>query len=351
MTPAPLDLLADGCAPVTPAGTPAPPAPGGAGLSPGSTHVSARVGGSGPLPAGRAARGREARPAGSGRGIREHGTNARYVWGPDENGTEGHGCRCRPCKDARRVFANHRNRMQMYGRWQPYVDAGAAREHVRMLARCGIGLKRAAELAGVSTGSMSKLLYGGPGERPPSRRIRPETEAAILAVRPSLEVLGASVDATGTRRRLQALVTVGWSQAKLAARLGMLPSNFGTIMYRRERVAAATARAVAALYDELWDQAPPESGHREKIAANRARNYARARGWAPPAAWDDDRIGDPAASPAQEWRRPTRLGSAGLAEEYRELAALGYTRTLAAERLGVSRAALEKALERSRGAA
>jgi transcriptional regulator with XRE-family HTH domain len=243
--------------------------------------------------------------------------------------------------------------MRLYGRWQPYVDAGPAREHVRMLGRCGIGLKRAAELAGVSTGSMSKLLYGGPGERPPSRRIRPETEAAILAVRPSLDLLGASVpvDATGTQRRLKALVAIGWSQARLSARLGMLQSNFGVIMYRRTHVTAATARAVAALYDELWDQAPPQSGHREKIAANRARNYARARKWAPPAAWDDDRIGDPSAGPAQEWRRPARLGSAGLAAEYRELAALGYTRTLAAERLGVSRAALEKALERSRGAA
>jgi hypothetical protein len=45
MTPAPKDLVVEHSP--APAGKPAPPAPGGAGLSPGSAHVSARVGGSG----------------------------------------------------------------------------------------------------------------------------------------------------------------------------------------------------------------------------------------------------------------------------------------------------------------
>jgi transcriptional regulator with XRE-family HTH domain len=283
---------------------------------------------------------------------RQHGTKARYVFGPDEHGGEGKGCRCAPCKQANRIYENNRERMRLYGQWRPYVDAGAAREHVRMLGRHGIGWKRAAQMAGVSTGAMSKLLYGGPGDRPPSRRIRPETEAAILGVKPSPDTLAASapVDAAGTHRRVRALVALGWSQQRLSTRLGMERGNFFTLMERRDRVTAATARAVRALYDELWDQAPPESSHREKAAASRARNYARARGWAPPMAWDDDAIDDPQAVPAG-WQRRARLGSAEIAAEGRELLALGLTRRQAAERLGVSLAALEMALRRNQEAA
>ncbi len=280
-----------------------------------------------------------------------HGTKARYVMGPDENGNPGKGCHCTPCRRGNREYENFRARMILYGRWQPYTDAGPAREHVRALGRAGIGWKRVAELAGLSSSTVCKLLYGGPGDRPPVKRVRPETEAAILAVRPGPDSLGASapVDAAGTHRRVQALVWCGWSQSRISARLGMLQANFSDLM-RRSQVTAATARSVRALYDEMWDQPPPESSHRERIAASRARNYARARGWAPPAAWDDDRIDDPHAAP-EGWDRPSRLGAIEMAEEAHELAAFGLSRQQAAERLGVTKSALEKALERTREAA
>jgi transcriptional regulator with XRE-family HTH domain len=240
--------------------------------------------------------------------------------------------------------------MILYGRWQPYVDAGPAREHVEALGRAGIGWRRVAELAGVGNGSISRLLRGGPGDRPPSRRIRPETERKILAVSPTLSALAgaALIDATATRRRLQALVCCGYSQAALAARLGILRSNFHQITC--DQVTAATARAVAALYDELWDVPPDESGHRARISVSRARNYARARGWVPPMAWDDDTIANPDATPAEDWQRPARLGAADLVEEAEELIAWEGSRQLAAERLGIKRDTLDTALARARRA-
>lgn len=283
---------------------------------------------------------------------RPHGTRARYVLGPGP-GT-GPGCRCRPCSAANRDAESKRTRLKTYGQWEPYVDAGPAREHVRALAGCGIGWKRAAELAGVSTGAMSKLLYGGPSDRPPSKRIRPATAARILAVQPSPSSLAsrALIPAIGTQRRLQALVAIGWSQARLAARLGMLRPNFGHLMLR-PHVAAATARAVLELYRELWNMPPAEDGHRAKISASRARNHARAHGWPPPAAWDDDRIDDPGGQPAEGWERSSRpaLGGAELAEEGSELIGQGYTREQAADRLGVRRDTLDQALRRRLGAA
>lgn len=246
--------------------------------------------------------------------IRDHGTRARYVFGA-EGGDRANGCRCAPCSRANRDAENERNKQIAYGRWKPYVDAGPARDHLRALSEGGVGWKRAAALAGVSTGCVSKILWGRPGAGgPPTRRIRPETEAAILAVRPGPAALAKSapVDSTGTRRRVQALVARGWSQSKLAARLGMQPGNFGEIVYRRPAVTAATARAVERLYAELWDQPPPEASHRDKIAASRARRYAAERGWPPPAAWDDEAIDNPRAKPSG-WRRDGRASARGAA--------------------------------------
>ena len=283
-------------------------------------------------------------------GTREHGTRARYVCGPAEHGQAGAGCRCTPCTDANRATGAHRERMIRYGRWRPYVDAGAAREHLRAVTAAGIGWKRAAQLAGVSTGAMSKLLYGGPGGRPPSRRIRQETERKILAIRPAPELLsaGARTDATGTRRRVQALVAVGYSQATLAARLGIQRSNFR--LATCDQVTAVTARAVRELYDELWDVPPGESAHRARLSASRARNYARARDWALPMAWDEEALDDPDAGPAESWRRSERttIRSADLAEDADFVRSAGGCRTQneVAMRLSVSQDRLDHACMR-----
>jgi len=115
----------------------------------------------------------------------------------------------------------------------------------------------------------------------------------------------AATGSAGTVRRIQALVARGWSQARIAGMLGMGAANLGDLLYRREAVTAARARAVRSLYARLWDQPPPESSHREKIAASRARRYAAERRWPPPMAWDD--IDNPRARPAAGWRRETGI--------------------------------------------
>jgi Bacterial regulatory proteins, lacI family len=287
---------------------------------------------------------------------REHGTRACYVWGPDPG--PGPGCRCDACTEANRADRQRTDRLRLYGRWQPFVPAGPVREHLEALSRAGVGRRRVAALSGVSTGTVSRILYGRPG-RPPVRGVRRETAAAILAVRPGAGALAPSahVDAAGTHRRLQALVAAGWSQSQLAALLGMLPGNFGQVM-KRGQVTVATAGAVRDLYDDLWDQPPPEGTHREKIAASRARNHARARGWVPPLGWDDSPedghgIDDPAAVPAEGWRRREggRPKRADTAEDGAWLIRTqGYTRAQAAERLGVSKDVLEHSLAQARRA-
>ncbi len=253
---------------------------------------------------------------------------------------------------ANRQDAARRSRLRAYRRWQPYVDAGSARDHLAALSRAGIGWRRATELAGLSTGTVSKLLFGK-GGRQPSRRIRPETAEAVLAVplAPASLAPGALVPAAGTRRRLQALVATGWAQSRLADRLDMSPSNFGTAL-ARDRVTAATARAVERLYNELWDKPPPEPGQHSRISASRARSYARARGWALPAAWDDDEMDDPDAKPAEGWQRPDRdtlrrRPAAEVAEDAADHERQGQSREQIARRLGLTPKSLERALSRA----
>lgn len=236
---------------------------------------------------------------------REHGTRAKYV---------AERCRCAECRAANTTEQRRRERRKLYARWnggavEDLVDAEPARRHVKALMAAGIGRRRIAEVSGVSGGSLTKLLYGGPAGRPPARRIRPATARKLLAVRAN-PADGARVDATGTRRRLQALVACGWTKTHLAAELGQTPSNFNVTLHAHQ-VYASTMRAVRALYDRLWDQPPPETTRWERQAASRARNYARTRGWPRPMAWDDELIDDPQHQPhcGIERRRRTRAAT------------------------------------------
>lgn len=220
-------------------------------------------------------------------------------------------CRCHTCAQAARDYENSRYRAIAYGRWQPFVDAEPVRQHIRTLGEFGIGWIRAAKLAGVSTGGVSKILYGDrPRGLAPTKRVRPETALKLLAVEPTLANLGARtpIDGTGTRRRLQALVAMGWTQSELARRLDMNRSNFGRTIVSA-LVEAGTARSALALYDELWRLDPVGHGVAQHRAVD-ARASARSKGWAPIGAWDDDVIDDPEAFP--DW-----TGRCGSPDGYR----------------------------------
>lgn len=177
-----------------------------------------------------------------------------------------------------------------YGRWQPYVDAEPARQHIRRLQAAGIGRRRIAELAGVADQTINSILGRRPG-RNPSKRLRPQVVAAILAIAASPTALadGKHVDATPTRRRIEALMAIGWPIAEQARRLGRSPANFAKVAHGR-LVEVGTARQVSDLYERMSNSIPPPSRTKTLVLG-----YARRHGFAVPAAWDD--IDDPAAVP------------------------------------------------------
>jgi hypothetical protein len=198
------------------------------------------------------------------------------------------GCACPGCFARLARYRKHRNLALVRGTWEHPAPTEQATAVLRELVAAGWTDRQIAAAAGLSGTYVRILLGGNPCQSAPAT-VRPATMAAISALG-NADRLGAAVpdsvlvDATGSIRRLRALAFIGWPQPELAARLGLTkPLHLPT----GNLIGADKARAIAALYAQLWNQPGP---------SNSAAMRARAAGWAPPAAWDDDEIDDPRAS-------------------------------------------------------
>ena len=127
----------------------------------------------------------------------------------------------------------------------------------------------------------------------------------------------ARCDATGSARRMQALMAIGHSPARLArlARCYGAPDSEGDITgllqppsRAKITVSRDTYHAICRLYDDLWDQQPPEDSPAEHAEAAAARGLARQHDWPTPAALEDDLIDDPAYQPEGGWLPATLAG-------------------------------------------
>lgn len=114
------------------------------------------------------------------------------------------------------------------------------------------------------------------------------------------------VDATGTRRRIQALYAIGYREDDLARRLGytqpkqVFAERVCVIPFMhnsdsRRRVYTSTAAKVTALYEALRNEPGPSEHLRQ-----RARRF----GWYRPDEWDRADIDDPASTPDIDGTRP-----------------------------------------------
>jgi hypothetical protein len=209
----------------------------------------------------------------------QHGTRTAYV--KDR-------CRCTDCTAANTAASRTATRERIYGRWHPYVDASPVREHIAALRAAGIGVERIAHLAGLSVSHIHELAEHNHGHSRGTQRVRPGTASRVLAI--GIDDVNRAphsrVDATGTRRRLQALQAVGWPVELLAAQLGRRPTSLHRSM-TGESVTARTAHDVVTLYERLWNTRPPRATQGQRAGADAAQDHAAARGWLPPLAWDD----------------------------------------------------------------
>jgi len=239
------------------------------------------------------------------------------------------GCRCTPCKAGRARYRKNLAYRRHSGDHN-YRTASRTAPHIRALRLAGMNDTDILQITGISTDTFYRAALK-------TARITRNTERIILAVpipkRTTKHVIShATTDATATWRRLQALAHAGWPATVLAQRIGCTSQNV-TLLLRQTgggKVQLRTEKQIEALYLELWQQRPEDHGVPGWIA-DRSRRYAASRNWHPAAAWDD--IADPNEQPKYggKVRRPTAI-----VEDTAELARLGLSRGVIAERLGVT---------------
>lgn len=203
-------------------------------------------------------------------------------------------CRCYPCCYAVSEYNRRREQAIAAGTWR--TDANPVRAHLRSLVAAGMGWKRIAKTAGVNTGTAGRILYGRHDRgTPPPATVRYDIAQKLLAVQLDLHP-NSPIEATGTVRRIQALVAIGHTLTAIANELGWTLQNLSKMVHAGStpyaaRVEVRTAQAVAAVYDR-WSMTVPTGW-----VAERARRHAANQGWPPPLAWDDDHVDDPMATP------------------------------------------------------
>jgi lambda repressor-like predicted transcriptional regulator len=161
------------------------------------------------------------------------------------------------------------------------TDATPVAVHLRALRKLGWSLCAVEELHGLARSNLRRVARGD------TDRVRILTARRVLAIPLQRPDLKCSVDALGTRRRVEALGRMGWTARTVSVAVGLKPATLSAMLFRGT-VSMATANRVAEFYQQ----------HSEGFGGN-ARFAAKARslGYPPPSAWDEDTIDDPEARP------------------------------------------------------
>lgn len=174
------------------------------------------------------------------------------------------------------------------------IPADEARRHGGLLTAAGMFVTDIARLAGVSRSIVGQVISGR------VERIHRDTSAAILGVPlPKAGFTGCDgiVSALAAQRRIRALSARGFSLVAMAREFEASVFTVDSIRNgKRTRIRASMDHAIHAAYNRLWNADPLEYGVTPG-GVTQARNWAASQEWPPPAAWDDDTIGDPKAKP------------------------------------------------------
>lgn len=222
--------------------------------------------------------------------------------------------KCNRNAKSRGLCADHHHvwLLATYGPEGPKVDGEPTRERIRQLRAEGMADFQIALMAGLAKATIYAVMHRSDG------MVRLETHEAIMGVQSAKRPLlpGDVVDPTGTRRRLRALVSMGFTNEFIANAIGMDPRGFPRVLNRDDTlVLRRVAEAVAAAYARHYMDDDPVGW-----VAERARRRAARAGWRGPWAWDDDTIDDPAAEP---WDPPVPR-ELTFVERYEDLLDMGH---------------------------
>lgn len=210
-------------------------------------------------------------------------------------------------------------------------DAWPVRVHIDSLVAARMSMRAIAECAGVSTSTVSVIV------RRKQATVHRATAAAILRVRPQdayTRPKGTGmVLNVGARRRVQALLAIGWRHEDIDRAKGHGTRSRTLLTQIGGWITRSTHDAIVRAYDQLsMTPGPSERNRRRALAA----------GYLPPLAWDDADLDDPNAAPATT--TPARSGL-DLAE-WVWLVNAGEHPERAAERCGVTLKGVEAAISR-----
>lgn len=244
-----------------------------------------------------------------------------------------YGCQLPEC----RARFNARRRAIRAGTFQPTarVKAEPVRQHILDLMDAGLSATRIGRLAGVShTCVLAFVQTRSYSYRGRKRDTTPEIARRILAVRPRTTI--------GTLRRIQALNAIGWPTRQIAARADV--SNSWLCHLRpgtNHMVTLSNADKIDAVYAKLRRLKPEDNGVLP-CHAERSRARAKANRWPTPKYWSrhPGDIDDPYFEPLYGITRGELIAQdAGWL-----MRTNGLDRAAAANRLGVDKSAVDRAL-------
>jgi hypothetical protein len=156
------------------------------------------------------------------------------------------------------------------------APSAPAAAHVETLLAAGASIRAIAETAGVSPSLVCRLRGRV------QTRMRRDTANKVLSVTPE-KILTRSrqagfVPALGARRRIQALLAIGWTHNQISSHMPIASSSQLVLSQRGEWITRTTHDAIAAAYNKLA-MTPGTSW--------RTRSRAAKAGYLSPLAWDD----------------------------------------------------------------
>ncbi|MFB7244586.1 hypothetical protein ACFCYX_19260 [Streptomyces populi] len=248
-------------------------------------------------------------------------------------------CRLPECVERYREWDRARYRAKANGEPAKYIAAEPVRRHLTKLYATGITIHAVAATTGLTYLAVRSFTHHEYGNRRPRRRrCTPETAAKILAVNEG-NINTGRIDATGTVRRLQALVAAGWPLERIGPHAGLSAENLHALT-KRNQVLAGTARQVAEAYELLLHRRPANHGI-DKRNISRARRRAAANRWPDPAYWATrmDVIDDPDFEPLYGVTRREQIAQ----DANWVMRTAGLDRQAAAARLGIHKSYLDHA--------